>query len=313
VLGNEVQARIGLAMSPEHYNRGWHITSTCGAFGAAAAAGKLIGLDEKHLISALGTAATQAAGLCECLGTPVKSVSVGNAARNGLWAALLAEQGLDGPSEPLAGVQGFFNALAGPTDLSVMETLGDRWELMATSYKPYPCGFVIHPVLDCVVDWRKANPAEEVTDVLVRGNPLMKLRADRPGIESGRESQVSVQHAVAAALLAGRAGVAEFTDQCVRDEKVRALRQHVVLESDDSIPTVAAHVRLTLADGTTRELRQNAARGSDANPLGDADLEAKLRLAARDWNPAFDVEPLIAAIWSLERSEDVSGLAAMAT
>ena len=83
-LGNEVQARIGLAISPSHYNKGWHITSTCGVFGAASGAGKLIGLDERQMVWALGTAATQSAGLCECLGTPAKSVSVGNAARNGL-------------------------------------------------------------------------------------------------------------------------------------------------------------------------------------------------------------------------------------
>jgi len=110
----------------------------------------------------------------------------------------------------------------------------------------------------------------------------MKLRADRPAIQTGRESQVSVQHAVAAALITGRAGVAEFTDACVRDERVRALRHRVTVASDDSIPTVAAKVRLTLADGTVQELAQTAARGSDANPLTDADLEAKLRAAAAD-------------------------------
>ena len=112
ILGNEMQARIGLAISPSHYNRGWHITSTCGVFGAAAGSGKLLGLDERQMMWALGTAATQSSGLCECLGTPAKSVSVGNAARNGLWSALLAEKGFDGPAEPLAGVQGFYHALA---------------------------------------------------------------------------------------------------------------------------------------------------------------------------------------------------------
>ena len=108
------------------------------------------------MVWALGHAATQSAGLCECLGTPAKSLSVGNAARNGLWSALLAEQGFDGPPEPLAGVQGFYHALAETPDLSlVTDGLGESWEIMATSYKPYPCGFVIHPVLDCVLDWRR--------------------------------------------------------------------------------------------------------------------------------------------------------------
>ena len=130
MLGNEVQARIGLAISPSHYNRGWHITSTCGVFGAAAGSGKLLALDERQMVWALGTAATQSSGLCECLGTPAKSVSVGNAARNGLWSALLAEKGFDGPAEPLAGVQGFYNAMGEPPDLSfITDGLGESWEI----------------------------------------------------------------------------------------------------------------------------------------------------------------------------------------
>lgn len=313
VLGQEVQARIGNAMSPEHYNRGWHITSTCGGFGAAAAAGKLLGLDRAQTVAALGTAATQAAGLCECLGTASKSVSVGNAARNGLWAALLAKDGFDGPVEPLAGRQGFYNALAGPTDLScVTDGLGETWELMATSYKPYPCGFVIHPALDCVLDWRRAHPDAEVTRVVVRGNPLMALRTDRPDITSGRESQVSVQHAVAAALVTGQAGLAQFTDACVNDPRVRALRARVAVERDESVPVVAAAVTVTTADGETYALRQDAARGSDANPLSDAALEDKLRTAAADWDAAYDPAPLIAAVWALDKSPDVGGLSGLA-
>ena len=159
VLGQEVECRIGLAMSPSHYNRGWHITATCGVFGAAAGSGKLLRLTPEQMVSALGIAATQSAGLCECLGTPAKSVGVGNAARNGLWSALLAANGFAGPAEPLAGVQGYYNALAETPKLSFLtDKLGAGWEIMKTSYKPYPCGFVVHPVLDCVLDWRRDHP-----------------------------------------------------------------------------------------------------------------------------------------------------------
>ncbi|MGZ3362500.1 MAG: MmgE/PrpD family protein [Xanthobacteraceae bacterium] len=313
ILGNEIQARIGLAISPSHYGRGWHITSTCGVFGAAAGAGKLAALDERRMVWALGNAATQSAGLCECLGTAAKSLSVGNAARNGLWSALLAEKGFDGPPEPLAGVQGFYHALAEAPDLSlVTDGLGESWEIMATSYKPYPCGFVIHPVLDCVLDWRRDHPATEVTRIVVRGNPLLAARTDRPEISTGRESQVSVQHAVAAALVTGKAGIDQFTDACVRDPRVLALRKKVEVLRDDAFSTIAAAVEITTADGTIHKLSQPAARGSDVNPMSDADLEAKLRTSAADWDPRYDVEPLIAAIWALDRSADVSGLASLA-
>ena len=313
-LGQEVQARIALAISPAHYDRGWHITSTCGVFGAAAGSGKLLALDESQMVWALGTAATQSAGLCECLGTPAKSVSVGNAARNGLWSALLAEKGFEGPPEPLAGVQGFYNALSGPTDLAlVTEGLGESWELMHTSYKPYPCGFVIHPVLDCVLDWRRENPKAVVEKVVVRGNPLLQLRTDRPNISTGRESQVSVQHAVAAALATGKAGVDQFTDACVNDPAVLALRAKVVsVERDAAFSTIAAEVDITTADGKTHKLAQTAARGSDGNPMSDKDLEDKLRTSAGGWDPRHDIAPLVDAVWALEKSADVSTLASLA-
>jgi 2-methylcitrate dehydratase PrpD len=126
ILGVEIECRIGGAISPGHYAKGWHITSTCGVFGAATAAGKLLGLAEGRMISALGHAATQSCGLCECLGWPAKSIGVGNSARNGLWSALLAERGFEGPPEPIAGVQGFLSAMAEPPNWPVLtEGLGE--------------------------------------------------------------------------------------------------------------------------------------------------------------------------------------------
>ena len=122
VLGNEIECRIGLAMSPSHYRRGWHITATCGVFGAAAGSAKLLALNTETLVWAFGIAATQAAGLCECLGTPAKSVSVGNAARNGLFSALLAEKGFAGPAEPIAGAQGFLAAMGEPPNWAALTT-----------------------------------------------------------------------------------------------------------------------------------------------------------------------------------------------
>jgi 2-methylcitrate dehydratase PrpD len=276
-------------------------------------AAKLLELDERQLVSALGTASTQSSGLCECLGMPAKSVSVGNAARNGLWSALLAEKGFEGPAEPLTGRQGFYNAMGDTADLSlVSDRLGESFEIMATSYKPYPCGFVIHPVLDCVLDWRRDHPVTEVTRVVVHGNPLLAHRTDRPEISTGRESQVSIQHAVAAALVHGAAGLDQFTDACVGDPRVRGLRSKVEVLRDEAFSTIAAAVEITTADGATHRLSQSAARGSDAIPMSDRDLEEKLRTVAAGWNPKADVTLLIDAIWRIDESADVSGLASLA-
>lgn len=313
VLGTEIETRIGLAISPKHYEMGWHITSTCGIFGAAAGCGKLLGLAPENLVWALGAAATQSSGLCECLGTAAKSASVGNSARNGLWSALLAKDGFDGPAEPINGVQGFYNAMSVPPELSLVTNgLGESWEIMETTYKPYPCGFVINPVLDCVLDWRHENPNASVTRVVVRGNPLLGQRADRPHISTGRESQVSVQHAVAAALLTGKAGVEQFSDVCVPDPEIAALRSKVEVLRDPAFPTIAAAVDITTLDGQVHSLSQPAARGSELNPMSDRDLESKLRTAAAGWSPRHDIEPLIDAVWALDTSGNASDLSKLA-
>jgi 2-methylcitrate dehydratase PrpD len=312
VLGVELQCRIGRAISPGHYAKGWHITSTCGVFGAAAAAGKLLGLDPRRLSWALGNAATQASGLCECLGWPAKSISVGNSARNGLWSALLAEAGFEGPAEPIAGVQGFLNALGEPPNWPALtDGLRKSWELGHNSIKPYPCGFVIHPALDCVLDWRTTHPDAEVERVVVRGNPLLAQRTDRPDVSSGREAQVSAQHALAAALLVGKVGLEQFTDECARDPAMIAMRHRVELVSDPTLPAVAATVEIYTKDGERHTLSTAAARGCASNPISDRDIEQKLRAAVDAWQPARDPEPLIAAVWTLDCSDDASVLLAL--
>jgi 2-methylcitrate dehydratase PrpD len=312
VLGHEVECRIGIAMSPGHYKKGWHITSTCGVFGAAAGAGKLLGLNAQQMVWALGAAATQSSGLCECLGTPAKSVSVGNAARNGLLSALLASKNFDGPPEPLTGIQGYYQAMNETPDLSrLTQKLGETWEILGTAYKPYPCGFVIHPVLDCVLDWRRANPSVTVVKVVVTGNPLLAARTDRPNVSTGREAQVSTQHAVAAALLTGKAGVEQFTDACVNDTRVLALRNKVSVVQDERFQTTSAAVEIATADGKVHKVAQQAARGSESNPMSDKDLEDKLRTAATGTISGNDVTPLIEAIWQLDKSKDIAKLASL--
>jgi 2-methylcitrate dehydratase PrpD len=137
----------------------------------------------------------------------------------------------------------------------------------------------------------------------------MAARADRPDISTGRESQVSVQHAVAAALTFGKAGLEQFTDACVNDPAVRALRAKVEVLRDEKYPTIAAAVEITTANGETHYLVEHAARGSDTNPMSDCDLEEKLRDAASSWDSRHDIAPLIDAIWLLDQSEDAAKLA----
>ncbi|TAJ89116.1 MAG: MmgE/PrpD family protein [Reyranella sp.] len=312
-LGFEIECRVGGAVSPGHYPKGWHITSTCGVFGSAAGATKLLGLDVERTVWALGSASTQSAGLCECLGWPAKSVSVGNAARNGLFSALLAEKGFAGPPEPIAGAQGFLAAMGEPPDWkALLDGLGEDWQVNHNSIKPYAAGFVIHPLLDLALDWRRAHPDGQVERIAVRGNPLLLQRTDRADIATGREAQVSLQHCVAAALVLGKAGLDQLTDACVADPAIKALRLKFECSADDRISTIAAEMDIWTTDGKKHPLSTQAARGSSSNPLKDSEIEAKLRDEARRWEPDHDIQPLIDAVWALDGSEDVSSLLALA-
>ena len=124
-------------------------------------------------------------------------------------------------------MQGFYNVMGVPPDLSqITNRLGETWEIMATTYKPYPCGFIVNPVLDCVLDWRRDNPESVVTRVVVRGNPL--LASARIGRTSGPDAIAGkCATVIAAALVTGKAGVEQFSDACVRDPQVAALRAKV--------------------------------------------------------------------------------------
>jgi 2-methylcitrate dehydratase PrpD len=170
---------------------------------------------------------------------------------------------------------------------------------------------VIHPFLDCVLEWRRHHPGAAVERVVLRGNPLLGRRTDRPEVSTGSESQVSVQHGVAVALLEGEAGLAQFSDGRARDPVVIAMRRKIEVVSDPAIPTIAGEVELTTADSTTQRLSTPAARGSAQNPMTDREIEDKLRAIAAAWRPGYDVAPLIDAVWTLERSDDASQLLAL--
>jgi len=314
VLGGEIECRIGNAMSPYHYARGWHITSTCGIFGAAFGVGALLGLDPRQYVWALANAAAQSAGLVETLGTMAKSLSVGNAARQGMMAALLAKDGFSGPAGPLTGERGFLRVYGDPPDISALtDGLGDHWEIATNTYKPYPAGVVLNPVLDACLEVaaRPGFQASDVVSIELTGHPLLRQRTDRPNVATGRESQVSAQHAVAIALKRGKAGLDEFTDVAVA-ETLRDGRPEITFHDDPAMDIAEAVFRATLRDGARLETRVAAARGAPENPLSDAEIEAKLKALAERVGFAQPLGPLIDAVWALDAAEDAGAVSRLA-
>lgn len=315
IAGVETTCRLGNALSPSHYARGWHITSTCGVFGAALGTSHLFKMSAEQCAAATGLASGQAAGLVETLGTDAKSLSVGNAARNGLLAALMAQAGLSGPARPLTGERGYSHLVSDVPKADALNSgWGSDWEILNNTYKPYPCGVVLNPVIEACLALTEAHaiPADAVARITLVGHPLLRQRTDRPDVASARLSQVSGQHAVAVALLRQRAGLSEFSDEAVHDPAVRALGSRVRFEDDATFDVESARVTVEMDDGKVLSRTIDPARGSRANPLSDSDLENKLRTLAAHAGFSGDTEQLIDTIWSVDRLDRTDTLMKLA-
>ena len=316
ILGVEVECRIGNAISPSHYKHGFHITSTCGVLGSAAASAKLLGLDAQHTTWALGHAATQASGLVESITAMSKSTNTGGAARNGMFAAFLAERGFDAAEHALEGQFGFLKVMCERPNLAeITKTLGISWELMQNAYKPYPTGVVLHPVIDACLELRRrhAISADQIERIEVTGHPLLRDRTDRPTPVLGREGRLSVQHSCAVAFLYGAAGMLQFTDSCVNESRVIAIREKVQLNEDTSVPAESAYVSVRMMDGAVLTEHVPHMRGSAQRPLSDSDLEAKFRENVSRGASHVGVNRLIDALWSCEQTDDVGQIMKLTT
>jgi 2-methylcitrate dehydratase PrpD len=311
VAGAEAECRIGNAVSPSHYARGWHITSTCGAFGSAFGAAALLGLDAEAAGWAIANAAAQSAGLVQTLGTMAKSLGVGGAARNGLVAALLAREGFSGPDDALTGARGFLRLYCDdPPDLeAITRGLGSEWTFATNTYKPYPVGVVLNAVIDAALDLRRQGLSDpsRIRAVTVRAHPLLRERTDRPDVDSGRLAQVSLQHALAIVLMRGQAGLEELSDAAVAATRGRRPPVTFVDEPQRDIYSLA--MRVELADGGTLETEIAAARGSAANPMRDEDLSDKLRRHAEAAGfPRDRIDGLLDGLWRIDTLDDCGPL-----
>jgi 2-methylcitrate dehydratase PrpD len=311
-LGVEVECRVGSAVYPSHYDVGWHITGTAGVFGAAAAAGRLLGLSEAQLVWALGIAATQASGLREMFGSMCKPLHPGLAARNGMVAALLARENFTSTTQGIEGRRGFANVLATERDYArITGGLGETWELAANSYKPFACGIVVHPVIDACLQLRSEQrlDADRIEAIELTVHPLVLELTGKKTPRVGLEGKFSVFHSAAVAIIDGAAGEAQYSDARVADPRVVALRARVVAVVDPALAEDAAWVRISLKDGRMLERFVAHALGSLARPMSDRDLEDKFRALCAPILAAEAIERLLSACWQLEQSPDAGALA----
>lgn len=312
VLGVETECRIGNAVYPNHYDIGWHITGTAGVFGAAAAAGKLLGLNEQQMVWALGLAASQPVGLRESFGSMNKSFNPGRSASNGLLAALLAARDFTSSDGMIEAKRGWANTISTKQDYrEITEGLGQRYEAALNTYKPFACGIVIHPAIDAAIRLRNEHglKPEMVDSVALRVHPLVIELTGKKTPRSGLEGKFSVYHSVAIALIEGAAGERQYSDRAVRDAQTVSLRDRVTATIDPAIKADQVAMTITLKDGRRLDKFIEHAIGSVEVPMSDQQLEAKFVDLARGILPDAQVRSLLDACWNVERLPGAASLA----
>jgi len=278
VVALEVSTRVSLALYPQHYDAGWHMSGTTGTIGAGIAAALLCGADGPQLVHALGIAATQAAGHREQFGTMSKSLHVGKAAANGVLAGLLATRGYTAAPDPIEGRRGMFTVMSGRGDADALSAgLGSDWEIDRVGIKPYACGVVAHPPIDAARRLRTEHGLDpaEIEEVELRVHPLVLELTGKPEPRTGLEGKFSVAFCAAVALLEGAAGPREFTDETVRRPDVVALRDRIRPRAVAEIHHSQAEATARLRDGREVSVRIDAATGTPENPIGDHELRRK--------------------------------------
>jgi 2-methylcitrate dehydratase PrpD len=284
-LGVEVECKIAEAIAPRHYQTGFHATSTCGTFAAAAAGAKLLGLDVAATQRALSIAGSQSAGLRENFGTMTKPFHAGHASECGVAAAQFASYGWTATGRILEAPRGFFSAAGGGYDPdAIFGKLGSPWTFTTPgiSIKPHPSGSLTHPGMTEMLRLIQANGirARDVKHVRVGTNSNMPnaLIHHRPKDEL--QAKFSMEFCMAILLLDGRAGLNEFTDAAVERDDVRAMIERVDFVVDAQAEAAGYHLMTTLVDidlvdGRRISGRADFGKGSPAFPMSFGEVAYK--------------------------------------
>lgn len=324
-VGGELMCRLACVAPTAIHRAGFHPTAVIGAMGAAAGNASILKLDAEQMASTLGIAGSMASGIIEYLaeGTWTKRLHPGWAAQAGLKAARLAKAGFRGPRTVFEGTHGFFKAFADPSipanfDL-ITEDLGGTWNVANLAIKPYACGTMIQPFIDCAIKLRNQGvEPSSIRGVIARVGEgtvhrLWEPRPEKIAPSTPYSAKFSGPYGIAVGFQDGAAGLDQFTENHIRDPELTALAAKIRYEIDpeDEYPkNYTGELHVTLADGTTVKARQPCLRGGVHAPLSDDELNAKF-----DANTAFGSwpEPLAKSYAEFSKTvfslPDLSGLA----
>jgi 2-methylcitrate dehydratase PrpD len=325
-VGAEVLCRLSLVVPKAVHKAGFHPTAIFGAMGAAAGVGAALGLDAKEIVDALGIAGSMAGGIIEYLaeGAWTKRMHAGWAAQSGIRAALLARQGFIGPRTVFEGVHGLFHGFAHTTEGDYDALTGDfgaRWVTDTLAFKPYPCGTMAQPYIDCArrlaARGIKPEDVEAILCEVAEGtvHRLWEPLSDKQRPRNGYAAKFAVPYLLATGFVHGGVGLGAFTEAAISDARVLALASTVkfVIDPDNPYPNnYTGHVRATLKDGRVVEERQPYLRGGAHEPLTRRDVTDKFALNVQHggWSSAQS-EAALKLLAGLYRGRiDLSGLRA---
>jgi 2-methylcitrate dehydratase PrpD len=319
LVGVEVETKVSEAISPRHYNDGFHSTATCGAIGAGAAAARMLGLSSGDVAVALSIAASQAGGLRENFGTMTKPFHAGRAAESGVLAASLAGAGFTAASNILEARRGFFHAAGGGFDPAMIDgALGAPWtfESPGVSIKPHPSGSLTHPAMGALLDLIHEHDirAEDVRRVRVGTNQHMPNALIHHRPKDSLAAKFSMEFCMAILLLERRAGLAQFTDEEVNRPDVQAMIERVEFVADPAADEggfreMTSIIDVELGDGRTLRTTAEFGKGSPANPMSDDELIDKFQ-GCLDWAglPASVGQEVAARVLALEDEPSLRGI-----
>jgi 2-methylcitrate dehydratase PrpD len=314
-LGVEMTCRLCLATTvpPADGSFAWSGTGISVGLGAAVATGRLLRLDTQRMRVAMGLALSEASGFRAMHGTATVAFMPAHAGQMGLRAALLAERGFTAGLSGLEGKSGFLSVFCTKPNIDALAGgLGERFELRRNTYKPYPCGIVIHPIIDACLKLRQdhAPDPDKIARVAIQASPGAMALCDNRDPKDEMQAHVSLHHWTAAAFIRGTARIQDMdTETAVRDPALMAFQSKVAATLNPAIAANQTEVTITMIDGTTHVCRIEHGIGSKLNPMSDTDLERKFSGLAEPVVGAARTRELIAKTWGLAGLADAGELA----
>jgi 2-methylcitrate dehydratase PrpD len=319
IVGIEVEYRIGAAIGSYASDTGWHSTPVVGTMGAAAASSRILKFSKEQTQMAMGIAGSLAGGLLQNFGTMTKPLHAGNSARNGVVAALAAQNGLTANKDILEGNSGFCSMFSGGKVKGLQahaEDLGKNWRMISPgmSFKPYPCCRSTHSSIDASLYLRNVEgvDASQAVKIICKTSPHHTELARFHKPRSAYEGKFSIPYCIATALLRGKVVLEDFTEEKVADPEAQTLLSKVEIqypqEYKDNPMVLKGEVVVTLANGAEYSHKIDVPKGDDPNPMTYEELSAKFKDCTHLFLTQTEIEKVLRTIHNLESLESISEL-----